>query len=299
MWTLHCVRLAFKHEFLLHAIFAIAALHLVRRLPNSPRFNLLHMEADEFSHLTQAEESFAGVDLTGIYRYYLDKAISQQREAVANISPDNTNALFLASILISYQGLKLVPSSGDPSSYDLPIQWLYMTRGITEISKIAPMTPGPRPITDIMAEIGGEPDFRDKDAIFASANREPFMALLSFEGSELNSDKRHTYEMALSYVGRLYKSVRSKDDARIIFRLVLCFAVIVPAQFLGFVEDRQPRALAILAHYFAMAKAVDDHWMFAGLADREVSGIRSLLPENWQWAMRWPTDMLGEHSNGP
>jgi hypothetical protein len=298
LWTVHAVRLAFQHRFLLHAIFANAALHLVRRLPTSPRFSGALSDTDEFSHLTHAEDSFAGVDLVATYHLYLDQAIKEQREAVTNINPGNANALMLASILISYQGLKLLPSEPGATNYDIPIQWLHMTRGITNMSDFAFRFAGPKPITDIMARIGGEPDFRDRDAIFDPAHREPFRELFSFQSSELGPDTREAYEMALSYVGRLYRSIRVKDDPHVIFRLVLCFPAIMPAQFLRFAEERQPRALAILAHYFAMAKAVDDHWVFAGLVDREVPGIRGKLPESWQWAMKWPTDLLDELSSG-
>ena len=41
-----------------------------------------------------------------------------------------------------------------------------------------------------------------------------------------------------------------------------------------------------------MIKSVDDHWAFHGIAEREVYGIQSLLPSEWQWAMEWPLALL-------
>jgi hypothetical protein len=41
-----------------------------------------------------------------------------------------------------------------------------------------------------------------------------------------------------------------------------------------------------------MTIVVDDHWVFRGMAEREVYGLKSLLPQTWQWAMEWPQAML-------
>jgi hypothetical protein len=50
--------------------------------------------------------------------------------------------------------------------------------------------------------------------------------------------------------------------------------------------------MVILAYFFSLAKAVDNVWWMRGIAEREVFGIQSKLPEEWQWAMAWPLQKL-------
>jgi hypothetical protein len=73
----------------------------------------------------------------------------------------------------------------------------------------------------------------------------------------------------------------------------------LPEEAIGLIEERRPRALAILAHYFAMAYSLNDHWVWHGLADQQLSGIESIMPNDWQWAVEWPKKMLQELKNKP
>lgn len=293
LWTVDAVRLAFKHEFLLNAIFAIAALHLLRGFPNSPRFlDDIHLQA---ASLTQPEIDLDTAQLAKINSFYLDLAVKQQREEVAHITPANANALVFASILISYQGLKLLPGepSALPQPYSLPIQWLRIVRGISDVTGVAGRIGEPEPVVPHMLRVHGEPDFSDPAAFFDPENRAKFRHLVDFDNDrDIDAENRDAYEKAVAYIGRLANAINDGQPPRAIFRLVLGFAILTPPRFTTCVEAQEPRALIILAHYFALAKSVDDHWIFAGLADREVVGIRDLVPANWQNYMEWPLRML-------
>ena len=43
-----------------------------------------------------------------------------------------------------------------------------------------------------------------------------------------------------------------------------------------------------------MAYAIDDHWLFHGMAEREVYGIQGLVPQEWGRAMARPVNILKE-----
>ncbi|KAF3769235.1 hypothetical protein M406DRAFT_287346 [Cryphonectria parasitica EP155] len=79
----------------------------------------------------------------------------------------------------------------------------------------------------------------------------------------------------------------------------LAFPATVSKRFVELVEERQPRALAILASFFALLKTLDHVWWLQGMARREVLGIVSLfnsdhfgpdLERKWwphlEWAVR-------------
>jgi len=153
-------------------------------------------------------------------------------------------------------------------------------------------------VAQFLASTSGAPDFRDKAAIFNPKNRKPFEALLRWseypEPGGADSNTQAVYEKTVEYVGGVYQALKANESPRVIFRRILCLGPLIPAQFIHFIEERRPRALAILAHHCAMARSIDDHWVFHGLAEREVRGIQSILPLEWQWAMEWPLAMLNQ-----
>ena len=66
-----------------------------------------------------------------------------------------------------------------------------------------------------------------------------------------------------------------------------------PERFVALVEERQPRALAILAHLFAAIKAIKtDLWWMEGIAERQVRLINDMLPPGWKGVMQWPLRLV-------
>ena len=65
----------------------------------------------------------------------------------------------------------------------------------------------------------------------------------------------------------------------------------VPETFIRFLEEGRPRALVILAHYFATAVKLDN-WIMGDTAQREIRGILAVLPVEWHVLMRWPLEVV-------
>ena len=61
----------------------------------------------------------------------------------------------------------------------------------------------------------------------------------------------------------------------------LAFPATVSKRFVELIEERQPRALAILASFLALLKVVDNVWWLHGMARREVLGIVSLFNSDY------------------
>lgn len=79
----------------------------------------------------------------------------------------------------------------------------------------------------------------------------------------------------------------------------LAFPATVSRRFVELLEERRPRALAILACYFALLRSLDEVWWLHGMARREVLGVVSLFNSDYfgaeayrrwwphlEWAMR-------------
>ncbi|KAJ4295979.1 hypothetical protein N0V88_004681 [Collariella sp. IMI 366227] len=79
----------------------------------------------------------------------------------------------------------------------------------------------------------------------------------------------------------------------------LAFPATVSRRYIELLEERRPRALAILACFFALLKSMDGVWWLQGMARREVLGVMSLFNSDFfgpdayrtwwphlEWAMR-------------
>lgn len=79
----------------------------------------------------------------------------------------------------------------------------------------------------------------------------------------------------------------------------LAFPATVSRRFVELLEERRPRALAVLACYFALLRSLDGVWWLHGMARREVLGVVSLFNSDYfgaeayrrwwphlEWAMR-------------
>ena len=298
LWTINAVRSGFKHRFLFNAILAISALHLLSDTRSMTYFyardeNQVAVErATKTLSVTDTDNS---TDLARAHRLYLNMAIRQQREAISNLSSSNADAVFMTSLLLSYQSLRLIPDQSTSSSYSPPIQWLKMSKAVATVVEAArPMVQNDSVIALILAYTT-EPDVKDEIAMFNPLYRKPFEALLDWTKYPepcLDLEIRNAYEKTLAYVGGVYHALLNKEAPRIMIRRIVCLGVLAPARYIELLEQGRPRALAILAHHLALSQAVEEHWWFHGVADRVVNGIQSILPAEWQWAMEWPLSMI-------
>lgn len=296
VWLLDSVRLGFEHPFLLHAIFAITSLHLVRDAGERPQVCSNDQKTQRVANaIDRPKVSLGDIDHEKAHRIYLNLAVRTQREAVSCINPKNADAVFLASILLSYQALRLLPASPSPSTYSPPTQWLRMSKAISSVVQAAAPLVREGSVVDMVQTMQIEPDLRDRAAIFNPQNTKPFEALLdwfSYPEPDLDFEGRSVYEQTLAYIGSVWQAIQNGESPKLLFRRHVSLGILVPAQFATFLDQGRPRALVILAHHFAMARAAEEHWWMRGVADREVNGIRSVVPPNWQWAMEWPLSVL-------
>jgi hypothetical protein len=87
MWNIDSVRLGFENHFLLNAIFAATALHLVRNIPESERFYRHDEEFDVRSRVMNSPKpSLGNVDVAKAHRFYLNLAVRQQREVIRKLA---------------------------------------------------------------------------------------------------------------------------------------------------------------------------------------------------------------------
>lgn len=306
-WTNHLIATAFEHNFLLNSIFSIAALHLdfLERNPDHEIQQSLHKASDlERFHFAGRIPS-CPVTPSRAHGIYFNIAAKQQREALANISPKNANALWMTTIMLSVQALARARDDSRLAEYTTPLHWLRMMGGIAEME--ATIRPFARPATllDFMIDDKTETDIEIEGKPINVIYPSVFYDLVDWEKvpeTDLTNSSKETYEKANRYLRHLYENIQTNSFAHIYHEMLRPGSITSPG-FLSLIERQSPRALVILACYCAMTMAVDDHWVFHGMACREVSGLNSFIPEEWTWAMEWPVKILecektqfGEHN---
>lgn len=298
LWTIDAVRSGFKHPFLLNAILAISSLHLLSDTRSENYFYARDENQAAVERVTKSPsitELETSANLAKAHRLYLNLAVRQQREVILNLNSSNVDAVFMTSLLLSYQSLKLIPDQSNSPAYLPPILWLKMCKAVFGVIQAAQPMIQSDSVISVMLAYSTEPDVKDEVAMFNPLYRKPFEALLDwnkYPEPDFNSGIKDAYERTLAYVGGVYRALLNKEAPRIMVRRIVCLGVLAPTQYIELLELRRPRALAILAHHLALSQAVEEHWWFHGVADRVVNGIQTLIPPEWQWAMEWPLSMI-------
>jgi hypothetical protein len=268
MWQEYAPTLAFEHHFLLNAIISVAALHLAKIQPERQ-------------------------DMADTHRTYFNAAISQHRRAVREISTYNAEAVLISTVLIALPAFILLQST-ELISYSPPLQLFYILAGNVPIFQQG--LPLVSQSSKVMCILTAKPNIADFISE-ASLNiyLEPFTQLTTWRATDetVDSKSQNAYEFALGFIGCVLSRIESgQTDASQIRRLIYAFPSVVGPVFVERLSEGIPRALVILAYFFCLAKAVDNVWWMRGIAEREVFGIQTKLPEEWQWAMAWPLQKL-------
>jgi hypothetical protein len=70
----------------------------------------------------------------------------------------------------------------------------------------------------------------------------------------------------------------------------------VEKSFIDSVEERRPRALVVLAHYFGLLARFRNFWWIGQAGPREVRAIQQIVEDEWQEMMEWPLKAIEEEA---
>lgn len=235
MWWKKTPVLAFKHPFLLNVIISISALHITKITPQQ-------------------------TEMADIHRIYFNAAVSQLRQAVRDINPENAEAICISNILIALPSFILLQNS-ENRSYSPPFQLFSILASNIPLFRAAwPMLSESSPI---MAFATAEPDMRVfVEEVRQDKHRQPFLKLILWRaaGEEVDEESEDAYDFALCYVGCILINIENKVHPSLLRRMLYSFPTWVPHIFVTRLKEWKPRALAILAHFFALSKSMDNVW---------------------------------------
>ncbi|KAF2839251.1 hypothetical protein M501DRAFT_1003816 [Patellaria atrata CBS 101060] len=276
IWHTGMVSLALSYPFLLHAIFSLAALHIIRYPdPESP----------------------LSID---IYRHYLIAAVNGHRFTLGSLEAlSQVDAVHLTSLIISIHLIAEL-NSGSSGPYKPPTQWLNMaTRAGAATNMVcirkaniqstftwATFPPSPHSIS--RAEV------LNRDNI-SNVGLYNVMERWQGDGDEFpfQETTKAAYEDALAFIGWIELDIRRGLSIHETARRLLAFGHYIIPLFAELVEKGRPRALVILASFFSCFATLGSIWWCEGVANQEVMGIWNILPDNcWKTKMAWAIEKL-------
>lgn len=266
IWAKAVPELAFAgRTYLTDAILSIAALHLRSQTPDD-------------KEVIQASHAYSASTLAE-YCSSLESGITQ----------DNAEALFLTATLIAFQAVAsriFVKDDSDPGSrYMLPTAWFHAFQGVKTV--VATSWQYIRSSNIVKTVIDSQPSLQlDLNPL---APESFFGHLLHGMDEELATEETHyvhvtnqCYSHAVCVLNWAHKSAYPAAS--------LAFPATVARRFIELVEAKRPRALAILACFFALLKRMDGVWWLHDVARREVMGLVGLFESgsNWWKHLEWP-----------
>ena len=273
-WILKAPNLAFSNDALLNAILSLSACHMAE-------IDLHH-----------------GEEIMDTHRRYLDLALCQHSEDVTNLSEYNFDAVCITSSIIRIIAfVKLRDRCLDP--YTPPVLWMQMTRGAVDVFEAAWKWVEKDEDSTTFRLTKRMPFVFDEAAKFAVSNRQGLLSLLQRDEEDVEKERWHAddqeaYETTISYIGGVRIALKGPETSGEICRRLILFPYLIRRRFIDLVKDQQPRALAVLAHYFALLASFRDVWWIGVTGRREVQALATVLSGKWYNLMSWPLSVTEE-----
>lgn len=264
MWQIQIPRMAFKHRFLMHGIFSVAALHMAHSHPEN-----------KSSYIDRA------------IRHH-NIALQEFTSELQGINQENGTSLFTCAALIGIFALSLAMSRPheEPTG---PIEELtdifVLLRGAPLVlaemwtwireSEVAPMFAGRRTDESIVLS---------DDVLNAIKLLEDRNQLMSRSDSD-----RHTYTLAINGLKGCFKLVWSKERDN---GMVFSWPISVGQEYIAFLRSHQQMALVILAHYAVILNEIRDTWWVMGWGSKLIQELDQVVEDEWKSLLVWPMEMI-------
>lgn len=224
-----------------------------------------------------------------LHHRYLHMALRENRRELAQLSTSSIDQVCLTSNLIRLIALVALQDR-EIQPYTPPIDWLRMTYSTRAVNIKAAQMLGLDGDTGAAKLLKSSPATLDWYLHHSTDGSQVLPNLLRQEtprddAEPWNYEIEAAYEATLGYIGNIVLTPAAQGvvtSSEICRRLVI-FPLLVPERYIDLVEERQPRALVILAHYFTLLSQYGQSlWWIGDVGFREASAIWAALPGEWQ-----------------
>ncbi|KAK6206389.1 hypothetical protein QIS74_13560 [Colletotrichum tabaci] len=279
-WNMTVPQLSFKHPFLLHAILAIAGLHLD------------HIEKQRLC----PRPLWYGAQAT---RHW-EAALRLATPRLLEMNSDSYAAHYLFATITCLHTIAVGPQEGKFLLFNdnaAPSDWIVFFRGMRSIQDTRDLLDREDDewaLAFILSEVDLEAVDTDGALPFASEGLEELQGFL--EEYVISQDPgRQSYLEAFRLLKSCYSLVFSERDRSFRGSAHVIFAWLyqVSDQYLKLLEEREPRALIIFAYFVVLVKQMESGWMWTRWPGHLISGVWQSLPPRWKIKIRWPMVRVG------
>ncbi|KAK0108756.1 hypothetical protein ONS96_002601 [Cadophora gregata f. sp. sojae] len=265
LWLIIIPRIALSHEFLMHGLLAVSALHLSTVQPS---------RKEELVNFASRSESLA---------------LPTFRELIKRHDPEDVSAVFaFAGFMIPYMlavsGVLGVSSMGIPS-LDKP-HWFMMARGLIDLLRKnwSALEQGPFASVLISTALPVEKSWNPDDAHLAEVQLK-----WEKERSESDVDDEGLVEWikTLDELRRVCSLPFVPYQTLTIMSAVYFWPGMVSSEYMKLIYERRPEALVVLALYCVLLKQADWIWFLRAVGEKLLDAIEEELDTDWKPWIRW------------
>ncbi|OTA63107.1 hypothetical protein K449DRAFT_414151 [Hypoxylon sp. EC38] len=271
-WRDEVIRLGFEHNYVLHLVLALSALHLATLRPS---------QSTKYEELADSHSAL-GLRLV--------------TDLLPNLNRDNCHALYFATSLVCFvtlgkrstRGHLLIMADG------WEVAWWNMFRGVRYVIEtvgienvLDAVKPLPVNVEEQREEQPGsrvvhweEPISKIADLI--SQTSHPDTKLYQKVLTDLSRCFCETYGTAESPTGSL--------NGR--FEVVIGWLYRMEDDFAARLKERQPISLIILAHFAVLFHSLEYVWCLKGWASHILASIRDTLDADYVFWLDWPAEAV-------
>lgn len=278
LWRVIVPEMATAHQFLMHGLLAVSAMHLSYVRPQ-----------DRSKYEMQSS-------------YHQALATSQLRVVLTNITTENCSAAFGLCALLTLISMVSIARRSDAerdrsgtSFVDDIVHHFMLTRGIGGVLADHWPTILAGPLKILSTDKLDDPDAYalppDMAQQFSHLRTTVIPAL-----NPSDQEARQMFIVALDGLELVYKNClflhphlpRSKLEVGIALR----WMSLVPVEFMTSLTERDHTALLLLAHFVALFTYLGDMWFLQGWCEHAMARIESIMGEDGSVRLEWPIEQL-------
>jgi Fungal specific transcription factor domain len=276
-WQISIPQLAFEYETVLNPMLAISALHL---------------------HVHSPNDSVMAIAM----RRYLGRALMNHRNALPSPGEDLSDQLWLSATILSHMYWLLAHQAQPNEKFELPLQAFTLLEGISILSM---RNRDHNTRLDYqwtehkdMVHIKPEAELSIAAQVQLRSINEELAALLdAFNISSLPEEDQKVYMEVKDYVLYHYQAYYSGTASQHLQRFVAYMVIMCRPRYRVMLEEHDPLAMGLMARILVLLCGLDHAWWVNGggeyeVVERDIRGIRELMPEPLRWVMDWPCRVL-------
>lgn len=270
LWQYHLVQWGIEFPSILHLLLALSALHLAHERPD---------EREKYLQQADGHFTFGVRTVTNVL-------------SLQDMNEDNCQLIYMSAVLIIFiyfgrgprNGQYLIFSEAGPSEWLVLLQGVKLTvgkyhekvySGVLEPEKSSPL-----------------PEITPSMRIELHEHTVHTQAVQRFIEQEAPVDDLPIYVSVLDnlyeIMNRVYER-RSAGQLGVAFMdLLIGWLYRLPEKFVRLLEEKEPRALVILAYWAVMFRYMDAVWFMEGWAEHVLWGVSTFLQEEYRSWIEWP-----------